>query len=179
MKLLKYTAAAVAAILAVCVVVLLIVGQRADAGRVHAAVEIERAPDRVFEHLTEPDKLKSWVSWLVEVKTSGRGVGAKDTWLMEDPNMGGERVVINAVFTQYDPPRAMQFNLSSPVGFTGTMAYKLISSGNNSTRVEMDGHYEYHHWLAKLMEPVVTPQAQKKAVDDLQRLKQVAERTPR
>jgi len=50
------------------VVTLLILGQRKDAGHMHGSIEIAASPQQLFPWLVEGDKLKQWVSWLVEVR---------------------------------------------------------------------------------------------------------------
>jgi uncharacterized protein YndB with AHSA1/START domain len=175
MKIVKYVAASVAALVGVSLVVLLVMGRREDAGRVVAAIDIERSPEQVFRYVREPEMVKRWVSWLVDIQSTGEGVGAKDTWVMEDPNMGGEKVIIHAVFTEWEPPRKMKVQMESPIGFSGVQEYRLVPLGPNRTRFEIDAKYEYEGWMTRLMEPLVTPQARKKLNQDLQRLKKLAE----
>src|SRR5437016_5378114 len=64
--------------------VLFIVGHRANAGQMHASAEMNGSPEQIWPWLNEGDKLKQWVSWLVEVRgwESGLGVGAKRVWVM-------------------------------------------------------------------------------------------------
>jgi uncharacterized protein YndB with AHSA1/START domain len=175
MKILKLVAAAVAAILVLSSMTLFALSRRADAGRNVAAVEVNRSPEQVFRYLTEPEKMKAWVSWLVEIRGTGQGLGAKDTWIMEDPNYNGERVSMDATVVAWDPPRAITVDISSPMGFTGKQTYKLVPIGEGRTRLETDGRFQYGPWYWQMLEPLVTPEAQKKLEGDLARLKAHAE----
>ena len=79
MKWLKWIGIVLAALLILPVVTLLILGQRKDAGHLHGSIEIAASPQQLFPWLVEGDKLKQWVSWLVEVRVPDptvHGVGA-------------------------------------------------------------------------------------------------------
>jgi len=176
MKILKLVAAVVAAIVVLSSMTLFALSRRADAGRNVAAVEVNRPAEHVFRYLTEPEKVKAWVSWLVEIRSTGQGLGAKDTWIMEDPNANGERVSMDAPVVEWDSPRAITVDITSPMGFTGKQTYRLVPLGDGRTRLEADGRFEYGPWYWQLLEPLVTPEAQKKLEGDLARLKQLAEK---
>lgn len=175
MKILKLVAASVAAILLVCVGTLFAMSRRADAGREHAVIEINRPPEHVFRYLSEPEKVKAWVSWLVEIRSTGQGLGARDTWIMEDANNNNERMEINAVVVEWDPPRTVALDISSPLGFTGQQKYTVTPTATGS-RLEVTGAYTYQRWYWQLLEPLVTPQAQKKLDGDLAKMKELAEK---
>lgn len=177
MKWLKFGAIGLAGIIVLAVVVLLALGQRADASRIRASVEIDRPAEQVWMWIEDPDKLKQWVSWAVEVKDEGpQGVGRKRTIRMKDPTMGGQIVEIQSVCREHAPPRKMVVDLSAAVGFKGTVVYQLEDTGAGRTRLSTEGKYTYSHWLASLMEPIVTPQARAKNEGDLRTLKQLLER---
>jgi hypothetical protein len=59
--------------------------------------------------------------------------------------------------------------------FEGDVLYKLTDLGNGRTRVEQDGRYRYESRLTKLLEPMITPDAMRKVVADLNRLRQLVE----
>jgi uncharacterized protein YndB with AHSA1/START domain len=180
MKWLLYVAGTLAGLALVAAAVLFALGRRADAGRLAAAVEIARPPAEVYAWLTEPDRLTKWVGWLVEVRPVGsgpRGVGSREVWVMDDPNMK-QRLEVQGVLTALDPGRRVSARIELPRGFEGEYTYTLAEAGAGRTRVEHVGTYRYHHWFARLLEPVVTRQAQKKLVEDLARLKSLAEAAP-
>jgi uncharacterized protein YndB with AHSA1/START domain len=161
-------------------VVLLAMGQRSSAGHSYAATEIQAPPERIWPWLEEPGKLKQWVSWLVEVREASGGspgVGAQRVWVMRDENNGGALMEIPFTWTEYAPPTRMTVRANMAGLFEGSDVYRLTDLGNGKTRVESDGQYRYQMWIARLMEPLITPQAEKKMRDDLSRLKDAVEKS--
>lgn len=67
------------AIVAVVVLAPLVVWVKGGAARFHAAeVEVRAPADQVFAYLTEPEKMKQWVSGLVESRREEAGSGKQD-----------------------------------------------------------------------------------------------------
>jgi uncharacterized protein YndB with AHSA1/START domain len=152
-------------------------GFRSTAGRLAATIDIDRSPEQVFPWLEEPDLLTQWVGWLVEVReeTPGeRGPGARRTWLMDDPNRK-QRIDVRGETVAREAGRALVVKSGMEGGFDGEATYRLTDRGDGHTRLSSEGHFKLTHWFARLMEPVVTSQAQKKLTGDLARLKQRVE----
>ena len=164
-------------LLALSGAVLFAMGRRSNAGRVMASVEIQGPPATVWAWLTDGDKMKQWVGWVAEVRpvVSKVGVGAKEVWVMHDANNGGAVVEVTSTCTEYVPQSRMTVALSAPGSFAGDQSYTLADAGNGRTRLEVDGRYRYLMWLAQLMEPVITPSAEKKMAEDLSHLKSLIE----
>ena len=151
-------------------------GHRANAGRVQCSAEINATPDQLWPWLNEGEKLKQWVSWLVEVRGwDGTGVGARRVWVMRDENNGGALMEIDGRCTEYMPPTRLTVQLSSGNMFDGQQSYRLTGLGNGHTRLEVDAVYRFTPWFVRLMEPLITPEAEKKMVGDLARLKSLVE----
>jgi len=167
-------------ILALACLVLIALGHRANAGRTIVSADINASPDQVWQWIDQPDKLKQWVSWVVEVRTPNGllapGVGAKRVIVMKDENNGGMPMEIEGVYTKYQPPTEMDLALSTPGEFEGTEIYKLTDLGSGRTHFEVTGQFHYSVWMAQLFEPLITPAAQKKMDADVARLKSLAER---
>jgi hypothetical protein len=72
-----------------------------------------------------------------------------------------------------------EHNISRLRAATGTMGQALFSEDisyelsdlNGKTRLVLTGVANYKTWFAKLLEPVITPAAQKKLAEDTARLK--------
>jgi hypothetical protein len=64
--------------------------------------------------------------------------------------------------------------LTSEIGFDGTSTWKLTDLGGR-TRFESEGSFRYHSAMFRLMEPLITPQAQKKQELDFAKLKSLIE----
>lgn len=178
MKWILYLLAGLAGLIVLAVVVLLALGGGRGESRHETSVEIAKPASVVFTWITEPERVKSWVGWLVEIKslTPGQtGVGAREVWVMEDRNNNNQRMDIEAQFTKHETDRLVEARLSLPEGFTGTVTYELQPLDANRTRLRYSGSFRYEHWLAKLLEPVISRSAQQKLEEDLARLKQKAE----
>lgn len=171
---------AVVLLLVVAAVVLFVRGRRADGGLFHASIAIDRPPADVFPWLVEDHHLKQWVTWLVEVRgapaTGPAAVGHKAVMVMNDPN-SKKQFLIESELTAVDPPRALSVKLELPGFFTGTASYALTPK-DGGTVLDYQARYSYHSALYALMEPLITPQAQKKLEGDLRLLKAKVEAAP-
>lgn len=172
-------AISVFALLVFGVVALWAAGHRSGAGKIHGSVEVSASPEKLWTWLSDGEKMRQWVSWTVEVRnTSPRfdAVGAKRVMVMKDENNGGELVRVEATCLEYSAPRQMRVALSSQEMFDGQQVYRLTDLGNGKTRLEVEGTFHFGMWLAQLMEPFITPAAQKKMDMDLAQLKTLAEK---
>lgn len=164
------------ALVLLCVLGLWLAGMRPGAGETHSVVEIARPPEVVWAWVTTPDSLKQWVSWLDEVRldTPGvSGVGARETWFMNDPNLK-RRVALQSEVIAYDAPRMVTVRLGAREAFSGEASFTLTPTATG-TRLETRGRWEYVEPFAKLMEPLITPEALKKERMDFATLKRLAE----
>jgi carbon monoxide dehydrogenase subunit G len=179
MKWLLYLVVGVVTVLALAVVVLLAVSR--GESRLTASIDINRPPDVVFAWISEPERVRAWVGWLVEIRPltpQQAQIGAKQVWVMEDRNNNNQLMDIESEIVGLRPPQAMSTRVRAAEGFTGTVDYDLESLGPERTRLNYVASYQFHHWLAKLLEPVIRRSAQQKLEEDLARLKQKAEAEP-
>ncbi len=125
------------ALIVVAIVTLKLFGLRSDAGRIRHAVEIHRPPSQVFRWLSEPERLKQWISWLVEVRpvpgAPSSGVGAKEVLVMDDPNMK-QKVELESELTALEPDRKISVKIHAAMGFSGTVDYVLTPAGETWPR---------------------------------------------
>ena len=178
MKWLLYVLAGVVGLIVLAVVALLAIGGGRGEAHFDRSVEIARPASTVFKWITDPAHMKSWVGWLVDVQdlTPGTtGVGARQVWVMEDRNNNNQRMNIQSHVTRFESERVVETQLHVPQVMSGTVTYQLEPLDGNRTRLTYRAAYQYDHWLAKLMEPLITRSADQKLVEDLARLKQQAE----
>ena len=164
-------------VLAVCG--LFLASRRPDAGSTHIAVEIARPPDVVWTWITEPAHVKQWVATLVEVRqdsTGVDGVGMRETWVMDDPSTN-RRIEIPSVVTAWDKPCSVSVHIGAPGMFAGDVTYVLTPTATG-THLAQDGKWRYAEPVARLMEPLITPAANKKGQADFMRLKTLVEASP-
>jgi uncharacterized protein YndB with AHSA1/START domain len=178
MKWIMYLAVALVATVGLAVVALLIIGGGRGEGRFDTTIEIDRPAPVVFAWVTEAPRLKRWVGWLVdilELTPSIAGVGARNVWVMEDRNNNNQRMDIENAVVAHEPNRLLAARLDVPDGFTGDVRYELEALGPTRTRLTYRATFQYQHWLAKLLEPIISRSARQKLTEDLARLKQLAE----
>ena len=94
---------------------------------------------------------------------------------MEDRNNNNQRMDIETEVTRHEPDRLLEARLNGPAAFTGTVTYELQPLDANRTRLVYRGSFQYEHWLAKLLEPIISRSAAQKLEEDLERLRQKAE----
>src|ERR1022692_1861794 len=95
-----------AALLLIAVTVLFALGHRANAGRVRVSAELNASPEQIWPWLNTSDKLKQWITWLVEIRQDqpGTRVGTKQVWVMRDSNNGGHLGEREGALTRWPPP---------------------------------------------------------------------------
>jgi uncharacterized protein YndB with AHSA1/START domain len=178
MKWILYVLAALAALVVLAIVVLIAIGGGRGESRLVRTNEISRPAGVVFKWISEPDRLKSWVGWVVEIQSltpAPATVGSRTVWVMEDRNNNNQRMDIQTEVTRVEPDRLLETRLNVPMGFSGTVTYELQPIDANRTHLTYRAYYKFDHWLAKLLEPVISRSAQQKLNEDLDRLKQKAE----
>jgi hypothetical protein len=149
MKVVLWLIGGLVGLVAIAVAVLFIAGLRPGAGRTRSDIEIARPPEVVWTWITEPARVKQWVSWLVEVREDPQGtdgVGARDIWVMDDPNMK-QRIEIPSVVTAYDKPRRF-CSLEGPGG-------SAVSGGGRRGHSDETNYLEYHSEKLRRVPPSV------------------------
>lgn len=166
----------VAALIVIGVVVLLALGKREEAGRNTATIQIERPPAQVFPWVTEPDRLKQWIGGLVEstpLTDEGLKVGARSREVVV---VGNGRHEMETAVTDLEAPSRLVLEIKSE-GLKVDARYDLVESGGG-TFLSYACISRYEQPLARLMEPLVTREAQKKIETDLAHLKGLVEAEP-
>ncbi len=172
MKWIKRILLGLAAVVVLSVLGLLAAGQRQDAGVFRAAVDVNRPAAEVYPYLDDPARLKGWVSWLKEI----REVGGGRVWVMEDRNNNNALMEMKVATLKADPPRQLTVRAwAEREGFDGQVAYTLTPLPTGGTHLEQVSSFTYNAWIFRMLEPLITPSAGKKAQGDLERLKALAE----
>jgi uncharacterized protein YndB with AHSA1/START domain len=150
-------------------VVLFAMGLSPDANRMTSSIVIHQKPEVVWPWLYKPDKVKQWVSWLIEIREEGTGepvVGGKAVWVMEDRNNNNLRMEITGTVKAVDPPHHLEISMTASEGFHGIAAYTLTALPDGSTRLDSDSRFDFDDGFAKFMTPLVMWQARKKHIAD-------------
>lgn len=174
--------AGIVGLIVLAIACLWLAGFRDGAGKNSATVEIDRPAAQVWRYLNDDELVKKWVSGLSEIRhlnPETRGVGAR--FILAEV-MGNERTEMEMEVTAFEPHRRIAFRIyslpgASP-GFSETGEYVLEEQAGR-TRLTLSGESKYFPFFIQLLEPVITPQAQKKLQGDLARLKAMVEAEPR
>jgi Polyketide cyclase / dehydrase and lipid transport len=164
-------------LIVIAVALLFALGHRANAGRVHVSSDFNAPAEQLWPWLTDSAKVTQWVSSLVEIREdkSKTGVGAKEVWVMRDQNNFGQPMEIEGICTEYVPLALRGVRVSVAGSFDGRQTYRIENLGNGRTRLNIDGQYHFSQWFAALLEPLITPAAEKKLGGDVARLKSLVE----
>ncbi len=179
MKYVRWTLLTLLALVSAGAATLFIMGLGKDSGSMTNRIEINRPVTQVWSYIDDLDKTKKWVSSLKEIKklTPGnKGVGAKEVWVMEDQNNGGQTMEIFSEVTAIEPYKFVSVNLDDKKSFTGTASYRFEELGPNRTELIVSGSYEFKDGVANFLKPVIMRMAAGKMQGDLARLKANAER---
>ena len=157
------------AIVLLLAVALWVAGMRSGAGRNEIVLEINKPPSAVFPWLVEPEKLKQWITGMTEMTQLTTGPVTVGTKSRDVVVMGSETTVMTVEITVLEPDRLLAAHIDADL-FSDDIRYEL-SGQNGKTRLAYTSVSAYKHWFAKLLEPVITPAAQKKLVEDTAKLK--------
>ncbi len=174
MKWIKIAGSVAAALIVLPIVALAIAGAGQDSNRMVNTIVIHRKPEAIWPWLYKPDKVKQWVSWLVEIREKGDGeptVGGSAVWVMEDRNNGNARMEMTGTVEAVEPNRRLAVRIAAPAEFTGSAVYTLTPLDDGSTRVEADARYVFDNGFARFLTPVICWQAKKKMQGDMEQLR--------
>ena len=178
MKFVKYALLSIVALVGVALIVLLVLGGFRGRSQLVTSIDINRPASTVFAWISQPAKLKSWVGWLIDVRDltpDQIGTGTRHVWVMEDRNNNNARMDIQSQVVKYEPDRLLETRVQVVAGFTGDVRYELEPMDASRTRLTYRADYQFDHWLAKLLEPIISRSAQQKLEEDIARLKQQVE----
>jgi len=170
-----------AALIIAAVACLWLLGFRSKTGRNSVTVEIDRPAAQVWRYLENDDLVLKWVSGLSEIRHLNPDVNGAGARFVLSEVVGERRTDMEMEITAFEVPRHIGFRIKSPEGvspgFTETGEYVLVEKDGRTT-LTLSGDSRYFPFWIQLMEPVITPAAQKKLRADLARLKALVEAEP-
>jgi uncharacterized protein YndB with AHSA1/START domain len=178
MKWVKAGLGVLAVLIVLPIVALAIAGAGADSNRIATSIVIHRKPEVVWPWIYKSDKVKQWVTWLVEIRENGEGepaVGQSAVWVMEDRNNGNARMEITGTVEAVEPNRRIAVKMTSTEAFSGNTVYTLTALPDGGTRLDSDSRYHFDNGFARFMTPLICWQAKHKMESDLQRLRELVE----
>lgn len=173
-RIVKWVAIAVAVFL----VVMTILSRRPSAGRNDYTIVIDRPPSEVFPWLVEPYRLTRWIDGLESSTPLAGDSAVRGGKSREVILVSGKRYTFITEISEIKRDTLLVVQIvSDPAGFTINSTYELSPAGGG-TRLHYSGLADYGGVFGKVMEPLVTPQSQKKVEADMRRLKELAEGQP-
>jgi uncharacterized protein YndB with AHSA1/START domain len=159
----------------VATLVLIAEGYRKNAGAVQVTAEVNATPEQLWPWLDDGERAKLWVHGLVDVRKTAppaaNPVGTTEVWVIRDDHDSGKPMEVTGTCTEYAKPSRLSVHLSAPGAFDGDQTYQLTDLGGGRTRLEITGRFRYTGLIGRLMEPFITPAAQKQLEQDVARLK--------
>jgi uncharacterized protein YndB with AHSA1/START domain len=136
-----------------------------------SSIEIARAPEDVFQYVTDPSRLPDWQESAVDARLEGGGPPAVGSRVVVTRRIGrGERPMTTEI-TRHSPPSSWAGRgIDGPVRgiFNGTVQ-PLDGGARSRVTIELD--FE-GHGLGKLLVPlVVRPQVRKEMPRSMEALK--------
>lgn len=137
--------------------------------RFEHAVEIARPPEDVYAYLADPTNLPEWQSEVSEVRRES------ETRFTELRTFVGRRIESTLEVTADEPGRAFSLrSVAGPVRFS--VHHRLEPAGEGRTRLSVVGETEGPvGGLFKLGGRLLTRAAERRFVEDFERLKQLLE----
>jgi uncharacterized protein YndB with AHSA1/START domain len=138
--------------------------------RIELTVEIARAPEEVFELLSDIERLPEWQASAVEAHTEGPL--AEGSRVTEKRRRLGREVDTELEVVAYEPPRRLTLrSLGGPVNFT--VDHELVAQGGG-TQLRFLAEAQ-PGGLLRLTEPVLARTAEQEFHRDFDRLKELLE----
>ncbi len=168
----------VAVAAAIFILTMTMLSRRPNAGRNDYTVVIDRSPSEVFPWLTESYRLTRWIDGLESSTPISRDSAVRGARSREIILVNGNRYTLITEITEIERDKLLSVQITSePKGFTVNAIYQL-SPTPGGTRLSYSGQADYDGVFARLMEPIVTPQSQRKVATDMKHLKELIETQP-
>ncbi|HUK51653.1 MAG TPA: SRPBCC family protein [Candidatus Binatia bacterium] len=168
-------------VVVVCIAGLWLAGMRSGHGHNAGSVVINRPAAQVWRYLSDDELTKKWLPSLSEIRHLTPGVTGAGEKLLLKESYKGQVVEMMMTMTRVEPPRRMEFTLEGlgdpSNGFMEKAQY-VLEEKDGKTQVTLSGDTEYYGRFVRLMEPLITPAADKKLGEDLLRLKSIVEAEP-
>lgn len=160
------------------IIILWGLGYRPGHGSFETSILINQPRPIVYAALTDDDMTKKWVSGIIELKKLTPDPMHVGTKILLTETINGDTVVMEEEVSELQPPRIKKY-ISRGIGdpsiqFIEFGEYELEDK-EGQTLFTMRSHIQYHGWLYKLLEPLLTFLVRHKFSGDQKRLKDILE----
>lgn len=145
--------------------------------KVERGIEIDAAPERVYDVLMDPRRLEDWVTIHAELKDAPPGELARGSELSQCLKLAGQKFTVRWRVVEDDCPRRVVWEGSGPLGSTARVVYELSPDGDGGTRFTYTNEYTLPGGaVGRLGSRAVAPASRRESERSLERLKDLLER---
>ncbi len=164
-----------------CVAGLWLAGLRPGHGHHIASIEINRPAAQVWRYLTVDDLVKEWIGGLEVIRHESPGVLGAGEKVYLAQRYGGKRIEMEMTMGRVEAPHILEFTLVAQGdpsnGFSEYGGYRL-EERDGKTLLTLETTAEYHGFLGRLLEPLITRSTYETLGGNLARLKALVEAKP-
>jgi uncharacterized protein YndB with AHSA1/START domain len=140
-----------------------------------STIEIDRAPDEVFDYLTDPTRFAQWQLDVVSVRMEGDGAPVLGARFTTTRRIGRTEQTMTQQITKHDPPRAWAARgVAGPIRPYASITVEPLDGGARS-RVTFTLGFE-GYGIGVALVPVVRRMAAKGAPHSYRNVKRLLER---
>jgi uncharacterized protein YndB with AHSA1/START domain len=142
---------------------------------VQTSIDIDAPPQRVWDVVTDLERLGEWVSIHRDFPEDPPAEVNKDTSFHQTLAVAGTPFSVEWTATEVDSPQKLSWKGTGPAGTSARTTYSLAAE-NGGTRFSYENEFELPGGqVGEAAAGVVAGQAEREANDSLARLKAIAE----
>lgn len=144
--------------------------------KVERHIEIDAAPERVYEVLMDPRRLEDWVTIHAELKHAPPGELTRGSELSQCLKLAGRKFTVHWQVVEDDCPHRVVWEGRGPMGSKAQVVYELKPDGNGGTHFTYANEYSLPGGaLGKLGGRAVAPASRRESERSLAKLKRLLE----
>jgi carbon monoxide dehydrogenase subunit G len=110
--------------------------------RLERTIEIDAPPDRVYDVLTDPKCLGSWVTIQEELVSAPEAPLEKGDCVVQRMKVVGKSFEVSWDVEVADRPNKVRWSGDGPMGSKARATYELSSNGNGGTKFSYTNEYD-------------------------------------
>ena len=142
---------------------------------VRTSIDIAASPERVWELVTDLNRLDEWVSIHRNFPTPPPADVKEGTSFQQTLSVAGTPFAVDWTATEVEGPQRLTWHGTGPAGTTAQTTYSLVAAGDG-TRFEYENDFKLPAGkVGEAVSGVVSGQAEREANESLSRLKVLVE----
>ena len=99
--------------------------------RILKSIDIDASPDKVFSYVTNASTQPDWIKFMKQVDITSGGDLGKGTTDRSVIKLGPRAQTMEALWTEYDPPRSFARKATSGMEMEGRMTFEPTDDGTH------------------------------------------------